>query len=1623
MNTGETIPANATLNTFSTWGENLMAQVSGVTVTSYSWNLSQAPDFIPSTPLNSYNLQGTWVSFTGSARTDIISVTETDSTGGHLTQTMTYEVAGTNSPAFSSSRPTSSNTWSADLTPDELSADQATGDFGSYASYGLADGSAQTFFAMPSYNPNVVPVGLVYDSAAAANDPVFVVRYQLQGSLSNVTAQLTLNGVPGTTVSYNGFSTPAFNPGDWLQIDLQENTMGNNIGLGTGRYPWTITLSSNGSQLASYSGNVDIVNDSSTPYGAGWSLGGVEQLVPVSGGVILVQPGGTSLWFASKGNGAFTTPAGDFSTLVQNGNGSYTRTLADCTQINFNSSGQQTSVVDEDGNTTTYNYSNGLLTSITDMNGQTTTLTYSGGLLASITDPAGRKATMGYSGGDLTSITDPGNNLWQYSYGSNGRMTALTDPNNHTAAFDYETAGLLAGLNFVNTTISYSFVPMEWNGLAIGSNTYAQAQLLAVGDSAKFYDANDNPWTTGLDWLGFGEDVQDLDPDGNADLTYIDLNGLPWLLADGLGNRIRAFYDSKANPTEIVYPDDTTEQFQYNGCSEVTQYTDPTGAVTTYTYNSKGDLTQVEDPLGHITTFTYNPAGLITSIEDPLLHTTTFGYNSLNELTNITNALNQTTTLGYDNAGDLISITDPLGYVSTFAYNSLGWLTGETLPDTSTTNSVYTYTYDSVGNMTSETTPLGGTYSWTYDILNRLIGIQYPLEGTYSVYYDNDNHVIHVTNPLGAGISYGYCACGCLTTFTDYAGDTTNYGYNAADQLTSVTNPLGNTTTYSYTQTGQLSTVTDPLGDFVRYSYDAAGDRTAISQGGPNSSTNTVTYGYNALHQLTVTTDQLGHSTTYGYDADGNRTSATDPLGHAVTYGYNALNQLTAMTDALGDQTTFGYDADGNQTSITDPMGHVTTKSYDAQGRVLAVKDALGGVTSYTYDSMGDQTSLTDPVGNTTTFGYDAAGRLTSVANALGMATYQYNNLSQLVSKTDADGRTISYTYDTDGRETNEEWLRSQGTVMQVIYTATYTYDQAGELTGASDPYSSYTYTYDKAGRETSVSNAGTPGVPTVTLSFGYDAFGNRTSLSDSLGGSISYAFDAANRLTSLAMTVNGSTAAQVTLGYDAANRLTGLTWTAPSVSGDTIATSYSYDNANRLTNITHTDVTKTLTLASYTYGYDKASELTSYQDNSGNSLTYGYDAHGELTGITGTLAGSNYTFTYNYDHNGNRTSTSTDVNGTLTTATYTTVADNELQSDGTYSYTYDADGNMTSQTNIQTGSVTYYTWDYRNRLTEIKQGSNDEKFTYDVNNNRIAVSLNGAQQLATVYDGANPYMDFNGSGQLIQRYLSNPNALNQFYGQVSASGTTQWFLTDNLGSVHQLVSTSGSVLNALTYDPYGNLINQTNPANSVRFMYAGGTYDALTGNYEFGARYYGPGDGRFENQDPSSFTAGDANLYRYVFNDPVSLTDSTGEGLGDFAIGFFKGVAYAVAGAVVIGGLVAVATAGAPLFAAGAVVAGVKIVAGAAAIGLTAYGSYQFGKTIYEGFTGEQAFTGRLLTPEELDETRGSIIGGLYGGKAFFGRAFKGSGKLVTRQLPECFRAPTELHFPQVSVNSYHGC
>ena len=175
--------------------------------------------------------------------------------------------------------------------------------------------------------------------------------------------------------------------------------------------------------------------------------------------------------------------------------------------------------------------------------------------------------------------------------------------------------------------------------------------------------------------------------------------------------------------------------------------------------------------------------------------------------------------------------------------------------------------------------------------------------------------------------------------------------------------------------------------------------------------------------------------------------------------------------------------------------------------------------------------------------------------------------------------------------------------------------------------------------------------------------------------------------------------------------------------------------------------------------------------------------------------------------------------------------------------------------------------------------------YTYNALNQRIGVKDSGTQTW-TVYDGtspdANPYADFNGSGSLTERYLFGPGVVNGavmsvILARTSSGGTTAWYLTDNLGSVRDIVDTSGNELDHIVYDAFGNIVTETNAANGDRFKFAGMQYDATTGQYYDHARFYSPVEGRFLGLDPRQFAGLELNLYSYVGNAPRDATDPDG--------------------------------------------------------------------------------------------------------------------------------------------------
>jgi RHS repeat-associated protein len=514
---------------------------------------------------------------------------------------------------------------------------------------------------------------------------------------------------------------------------------------------------------------------------------------------------------------------------------------------------------------------------------------------------------------------------------------------------------------------------------------------------------------------------------------------------------------------------------------------------------------------------------------------------------------------------------------------------------------------------------------------------------------------------------------------------------------------------------------------------------------------------------------------------------------------------------------------------------------------------------------VGNVNKITDAVNNSTTYVYDALDRLITDTNQLGKArTYSYDAVGNRTQTTDRNGRTVAYNYDTLNRQTSERWLNSNGT----IKTFNTSYDAVGHLVSAISSDSSYSYTYDAVDRVTSINNTGTVGIPAVKFNYGYDAVGNLLTVNDSIkgvnAGVTGYSYDQLNRVTRLTQSGVGVQSKRVDMAYNAVNQLTGLS--RFSGVNSVVDTSYVYDNNQRLIKLSHHQGASTV--ASYDYSYDPADKLNQTVSSSDGTSNYSYDSTNQLTGTDHTNQTDE---AYQYDANGNRNS-----------GGYVTGVNNQLLSDGIYNYTYDGEGNRTQRVEISTGKRTSYLWDYRNRLTTVLLSDPNGLVTktidyiYDGNNQRIGKRIDGAVTERYVIDRNQIALVFDGAGNQTHRYLYGTQ-IDQVLADETATGMV-WALSDNQGTVKDLVDNSGVVVNHVTYDSFGQVVAQSNANVEFRYGYTGRDKDGETGLDYYRARYYDAGNGRFISEDPIGFEAGDSNLTRYVGNNAVNGTDPSGK-------------------------------------------------------------------------------------------------------------------------------------------------
>ena len=1141
--------------------------------------------------------------------------------------------------------------------------------------------------------------------------------------------------------------------------------------------------------------------------------------------VLTTHDGNKLLLDTTQGLVSFTNPAGITYTFTPTG---VTSSAGGNTEVFTRDSTGRITDIKADGHTS-YSYS-------------------AAGDLASVTDPSGAVTTFTYDGAHLLlSVNGPGNvPLRTMHYDTAGRLTSVTDADGNTTAMTDDVAARTQVIKDPNGKLTTT-LPLDDLGDVLTKT--------AVGDG--------QTRTTTSTYDAFGRVLSSTDPLGHStSRTYDDVGDL--LTATDAAGHVRAItYGSTGQPLTTTDATGGVQQFGYDGSGELTSLTDANGHTTGYSYDAAGRMASKTDAFGGTTSYGYDGAGRVTSSTDPLGRTTTTTYDSHGHVATSTNPAGLVTTTSYDPDGRLLSTTDPSGEVTKSVYDSNGRQTSMT----DALGKVTSYAYTAAGLRSTSTDPLGRATAFAYDADGRVTTTTDPTGAATTSAYDAFGELASVKDPLGRVTGYGYDAAGERTSMTAANGKTTSYGFDVAGNRTTVTDPLGHVTTTgfdamnrpttvtdpdghvtktAYLPGGQASAVTDPAGGVAKYVYDAdnrvtsttdalsetsssvfdaAGQLTSSVDAAGRGSSST----YDGDGRLLTSTDGAGRVTSYAYDSAGRLASVTSPSGRVTSYGYDADGRQTSVTDNLGHTTATAYDAAGETASTTDPNGHTTFYGYDSAGRVTSMTDALGGKVSLGYDAAGQQTKVTDPDGVVHSYGYDALGDRSSVTDALGnVQSWVFDDAGQLKTAKNARGQATTYSYDAAGQTTG--WSSPDGTVSQG-------FDALGDRTSVSDATGSSSYTFDAVGRMTGAST------PAGTVTYGYDASGLRTSVT-AAGAHVGYAYDGAGQLASVA-DASGTTS----MGYTTDGDLASVT------RPNGVATAYGYDAAGRLVK---DDTAKGSTVvANIDYTLDAAGNRVGVSGPDG-AQSFTLDADNRLTAATG---GGATNLAYSYDAAGNRTST---TSGTTTTG-YTYDAAGRLSKVGAAAVSMDADGNLT------TAGGDTYTYNAAGALTAATVGGKAATYTVNADGARVAVTTGGATSKLILDVTSDLPAVLAETGHRYTRDTSGGLLAD------TAGSTTSYAVTDAQGTVRALTSSTGAVTGTASYDPYGQL--RTSTGTATTFGYTGAATD-VGGNVNLQAREYNPTYGQFLQSD--TYTVGGPgttgyNHYTYTSDNPATQVDPTG--------------------------------------------------------------------------------------------------------------------------------------------------
>ncbi len=942
--------------------------------------------------------------------------------------------------------------------------------------------------------------------------------------------------------------------------------------------------------------------------------------------------------------------------------------------------------------------------------------------------------------------------------------------------------------------------------------------------------------------------------------------------------------------------------------------TESNGATATTTRDFVASTATITSPEGRVNTISYDSDTFLpTQIEVANLEPIVYLYDEQGRIINIQQGL-RTISYTYNDRGNLSTITDASNRVASYSYDVKDRLITITYPDNHTLN----YSYDSNGNMITLTTPTPTDHTFGYNGVNKRTNLTSPLNATTTYTYDKQRRVTNVNRPSGANIDYTYLG-GRLSTIQT-PEDTTNYNYACQNNPSSISRA---DESFNFSYDGELlteMTQSGILNSALLYTFNNNFLPSSLTYAGT-----TTNYLYNRDSELTtsgdfsitrdyenskITISDNNYSQTTKFNEYGELKSKEDDT-FKIELVRNSSAQIIKKIETIKNQKmvehSYEYDERGRLTSShsTASVTYEDAQDENTLGWRVYDNEPVGAIISNVYDNE-KQSRVIKLEGEATSNGYLFGGWSNMTEKAIEWSmNYSENFVIYIGTQTTKGHRYIYYSNsDTDkgmhangtyihhglgAAASNGSWqiftrdleadLKEYESDNELLSVETFLIRGSGlvdDIGLLSNGYSeNETYSYDANSNRLQATVNGVTTTASYTLDDNLEVYGDNT-----------YRYDNDGYLIEKITPNNGKT----TYTYNTLGALTGVNtikaqsdkwhlYDAEPV-GASISTLYDEDKQSHVI-----EFSGARTSNGYRIGYTGNTNPNSWNNTTDKTIQWSMKYSDSFIVYISTQTTKGHRYIY---YTASDTDKGMHENGTYihhglgadayngSWKTFTRDLEADLQE-------YESDNELLSvngfliRGNGRVDDISTISPDSQITIYEDAQQQKETQIIYSQNalNQRVAKEVDGVVTEKYLWANLTTLLAvYDKDDNLVQRFNYTNNRMPT---SMTQDNQTYYLHYDQVGTLRAISNQQNEIVKEVTYDTFGNILQDTNKEFKVPFGFAGGLHDRDTNLVHFGYREYDPLTGKWTAKDPIDFSGGDSNLYGYVLGDPVGFIDPSG--------------------------------------------------------------------------------------------------------------------------------------------------